>query len=176
MMISHGADDWDNALHNAAANNHMEMVKFIVLKCDGHWRSGQCWNDALYPSASRGPALYLPSANIRHTPSLGLCPNEGGHIEMVKFLISQGANKLNFALHGAAENDHTEVVDFLIAHGASWDGALQDTSSYGHMKMVDFVVSNYASHILHWEVEIRSAEERGNHEIVNFLIMNMNQV
>ena len=41
-----------------------------------------------------------------------------GHLEIVKFLVSIGAN-YNWAVRWAAKNGHLDVVKFLVEYGAN---------------------------------------------------------
>ena len=81
----------------------------------------------------------------------------GGHIEVVHFLVANGAD-VTGALHCAAYGGHIEVVRFLIANGAGVTGAFHWTAhGYKSLPLVD----GYKP--LHW------AAGGGHIEVVRFL-------
>lgn len=85
----------DYALHVACANGHLHIVEYLVLIHNADVKS-------LDDNAIIQASLY-------------------GHLEVVKFLISQGADvkaQNNFPVVWASRNGHLEVVKYLISQGA----------------------------------------------------------
>ena len=95
----------------------------------------------------------LKGANIHDTDFMGeehavRLAVEFGHVAVVKYLVSQGANIriLNdYPLKVAAYNGHLEVVKYLVSLGAdihtSDNFAVKMAARNGHSNVVDYLVS-----------------------------------
>jgi hypothetical protein len=67
-------------------------------------------------------------------------------LEIVKNLISLGANDLNDALYGASTCGRLEIVKYLISLGANGlNGALSRASDYGRLEVVEYL-NTFISH------------------------------
>ena len=77
---------------------------------------------------------------------------KSGDLEVVKYLVSQGANVTddnnNYAVQVASMNGHLEVIKYLVSQGAdvtsynNW--ALRYASKNGHLEVVKYLVSQGA--------------------------------
>ena len=62
---------------------------------------------------------------------------KGGHLDIVQYMISKGANNLNNALVGAAMGGQIDLINFLIEQGAdNLDSALRWAAAAGKIKAV----------------------------------------
>ena len=90
----------DTALCRAAGNNHLTVVRYLVL---------------------RGADMEIADTNGSN-PLLYACTY--GHLEVVRFLLEQGANRdkaSNYGitpLHEAARRGHIEIAKLLMVYGA----------------------------------------------------------
>jgi len=104
-----------------------------------------------------------------------------GNIEIVKFLVSRGADvKEQGLLHSAVDGGNIEIVKFLISRGADVkeQGLLHSAVDGGNIEIVKFLVSNGADINARardrdfWAREITPldmAEQRSNTEMVKYL-------
>ncbi len=100
-----------------------------------------------------------------------------GHLNVVKYLISAGANihgNSDAALIVASEYGQTEVVKYLISAGADIhavsDFALRLASINGHTEVVKYLISAGANIHAHSDEALISASENGHLDIVKYLI------
>ena len=123
-----------SALHLAAVEGHLNLVKFLVEQ----------------------------GAEVEVTNNDGFTPLHAaaakGYMEIVKFLVEQGAgievtsNDGSTPLHMAAENDHIEIVEFLVVkRGAQLEVTNNDgqtplcrAAMLGHTEVVRFLVDRGA--------------------------------
>ena len=70
-----------------------------------------------------------------------------GHLEVVKYLVGQGASdtSLLYALYRAVVGDHLEVVKYLVGQGASASSVLHYAAKGGHLEIVKYLVGQGAS-------------------------------
>lgn len=67
---------------------------------------------------------------------------QSAHYDLVKLLISKGADNWNWGMEGAAKGGHWDLVYFFIAKGADdWDWGLIHSSRGGHENLTDFFIS-----------------------------------
>jgi len=92
-----------------------------------------------------------------------------GDVEMVKFLVSKGAD-IDDSLRSAASAGHLEVVKFLVSTGANVDDPkpLNSAASAGHLEVVKYLVSKSdhfsGAFALHEAI-------RGDHlDVIDFLV------
>ena len=97
-----------------------------------------------------------------------------GHLEIVKYLVSQGANVCynnNIAVRYAAVNGHLEVVKYLVSQGANVrannDYAIRFASQFGHLEIVKYLVSQGADICIN---TVCNVSERGNLELIKYFV------
>ena len=93
----------------------------------------------------------LPDIQVEHAFAI-IQPAKNGHLEVVKYLVSQGADVIlygNFAVQYASMNGHIEVVKYLISQGANVrtenDFSTLYASDFGHLEIVKYLVSQGSS-------------------------------
>lgn len=105
------------------------------------------------------PNLYLDSCLA------GFC--EGGHKELVEFIISRGATYWDWGLASACRGGHPELVRFMISKGArDWNRGLQAACRGGHKYLVIFMITKGASC---WPWALRAALAGGHQEIAEWM-------
>lgn len=73
----------------------------------------------------------------------GAC--SGGHLEIVKFMISKGANNFNIGLYNACLDKHLDVIEFLVSKGANnWNLGLRGACEAGHLDIANLMISKGA--------------------------------
>ena len=100
-----------------------------------------------------------------------------GHLEVVKFLIENGANihaEDDYALRMSSSNGFTDIVKFLVEIGANIhaddDGALRWSSDNGNIEVVKFLIEKGADIHTDDDYALRWSSDNGNIEVVKFLI------
>ncbi len=74
----------------------------------------------------------------------GAC--EGGHMDIVRFLIEKGADQWDWGLSYACRGGHMEIVKLMIEKGCKWlNGGLSNACKHGHMNIVKFLIEKGAS-------------------------------
>jgi ankyrin repeat protein len=75
--------------------------------------------------------------------------SENGHLEVVKYLVENGADNINNPLRVSSENEHLSVVKYLVEKGAdihiSDDYPLRVSVDNGNIDMVKFFISSGAN-------------------------------
>jgi ankyrin repeat protein len=91
------------------------------------------------------------AVDINEKDKLMCCVSRYGHLQVVKYLVSQGANVhayANYAVRLASENGHLKVVKYLVSQEtdiqANNNQAVRWASEYGHLEVVKFLVSQGA--------------------------------
>ncbi|VVC31093.1 Putative transposase IS4/IS5 family,Ankyrin repeat-containing domain,Ankyrin repeat [Cinara cedri] len=137
------------ALHEAAEENQMEVVKFLVAN----------------------------GADVNARNNEGITPLRDvayeGHKEIAEFLVANGAkvnvadNKKVTPLHMAAYEGHEEIVKLLVANGADSNAADKDgdtplhlATKNGHKWIAEFLVANGAKVITHVD-DTKIAQQAG---------------
>lgn len=65
---------------------------------------------------------------------------KGGHMDIARFMMKNGAHCWNNALMGACEEGHMELVLMMIEKGANqWDWAYESACEGGHMEIVKLI-------------------------------------
>lgn len=124
LMIEKGATSWDLALYGAADQGHTLIVHFLLEKpiTDRSHAARLLMSNA----ARRGC-----KSNVEFAVSLGadgldqedweegmVRAIQGGHIDIVEFMISKGAKDWNNGLITAINNGYLDVVQLMISKGA----------------------------------------------------------
>ena len=104
---------------------------------------------------------------------------EMGHLDMVKFFVSRGADvnaKNNYGLKWASYQGHLEVVDYLVSIGADIhatdDNALILASQEGKIDVVKFLLKNGANVNAQCNEAIFLANHYKHYEVAYHLILN----
>jgi uncharacterized protein len=173
LAVYHGRNDirdllvaqgLDLELHEAAATGHLGRVKLLVEKYPSHAQSF---------SPDGFPVLALAAFM--------------GHLEVVEYLFSKGADVNAVAANGTGYNaitasvtgGHTKVVAWLLNHGANVNyrygpgyTPLLSAAANGHLEIVKLLVDHGAD--LHAKSDdgktaLSLAQERGHTAVADFL-------
>ncbi|CEP01704.1 unnamed protein product (mitochondrion) [Plasmodiophora brassicae] len=167
-LAGHGAEvntaSRDVPLVEAAANGHLDIVRFLVERAgaDVNFASAGCKAAALAAAAAPG------------------------HLDVVQWLIGHGADvnpdRGAVPIVEAAENGHVDVVRILLDKGARLDRSNDDgdcplivAAKAGHANVVELLclrgASMYAAagNVLCW-VAMQQAVERGHVDVVGALL------
>lgn len=125
-MISKNSENLNHGMACACAHGHLEIVKFLVsvgaddLNIGFKSACGQANLEIIEFLTSKG-------INTGTLNSELLLASSWGHTELMKLLISKGANNFNKALRCACRETNLEAVKLLISKGANdWNGALTE--------------------------------------------------
>jgi hypothetical protein len=110
FFISKGANDWIGALIGAARGGHLELVKHFIKLCEES-NIPINWNAVLYNT------IY------------------GNNLELIPYIISRGANDLNYAMALVIMShnirDKMKIINYLIKAGFNnWGYAITISEQY----------------------------------------------
>ena len=112
LMIDKGVRNFDNALYTAARGGHLNIIKYFIEKGAGDLKIGEF-------AAAGGHKIiidyllenrYVPISKINN---FLVHAADGGHLDLVKHLISLGATDFQSALDYARMGNQKEVTQYL---------------------------------------------------------------
>ena len=113
FLIGNGADDFDDALYEAAKAKNFPLVKEIVS--------------------------LLKNENI-HWNKVLLGASRGGIKEIIDYALNHGADYLSMAMLDAARGGHIDILEYLISKGAAdYIGALLEAISGGDIPTIQWL-------------------------------------
>ena len=96
----------------------------------------------------------------------GAC--QGGHHEIVQWMIDRGAKDWNWGLRCACRGGHPEVAQMMIDRGArNWNWGLQGACERGHRDMAQMMIDRGANN---WDVALGCACRGGHEELAQWMI------
>jgi len=174
-VFAETAEKDDLAVHQAVMKGHLEIVQFLFEKWDGldvnrHFQWA-CYSGQLQVAQS----LLEKGTNVndtagKYTALEGACI--GGYIEIIKFLLKNGALITdNRAFQAACKYGHFEIVKFLFDKGADIhsddESPLFHACLGGYIEIIRFLFENGAF-IAHKRM-FQAACKYGRIELVKFL-------
>ncbi|KAJ5758931.1 hypothetical protein N7520_006087 [Penicillium odoratum] len=202
LLLDHGANieahdinDW-TPLHSAVAEGHIDTVKLLLDKGADVSFPNISGIVPLYTAARKG-MIAMTRLLCEHGADINVstqshqwtplnAASDLGHVDVVKFLIGNGADMTIRTdhgwtpLHSAADSGHLEVVRILYENGADIETLnensmtpLYSAALQNHLKVVEFLLGNGANvnaqHDTGWTA-LNCAAEGGFVEVVNRLI------
>nr|XP_054753891.1 ankyrin-1-like [Lytechinus pictus] len=178
-------------LHGAAAEGHIEVMKYLIQKGSDVNRDDE---DGWTPFSAAVKNGHLEA--VKHLLRKGAVQKrydgmtplyiaaQAGHLDVVKLLISNGAdvNEVDdegmIALHAAARKGNIEIVKYLIQQGSdvSREGnngltPLNAAITEGHLKVVEFFMAKGAKCVSTESISPLYIATQYNHiEVVKFLV------
>lgn len=137
-----------SGVQKAAKYNYGDLVGYILYK---------------YPMAS---CNYLMNNGLYGAA-------QGGHLGLVYFFISKGAENWNHALACAAKGGHRNLVDFFLLKGSghsyffTFDAPLEYAAKAGHKDLVDLFISKGATD---WDRGLSAASLGGHRDLIDLFI------
>jgi hypothetical protein len=167
LMEEWGADNWDFALSYAAENNQEHLFQHIfqnkTCRLSNYSFYDVCVNNNANLISLLRPQLRLPGLN---SGLRGAC--EGGHQELVLWLINEGAVGWNQGLQGACSSGNQGLVDMMIEKGATaWNDGFLAACKSGHVNIVRQMIAKGAT-ALH--TGYKEACRNGHLDVVKHLI------
>lgn len=111
-----GANDWNYAVHHAANNNHIHIVRYCIDK-------GASLNEAMLGAVQGGHfqlVKYCVSKGANDwNNALQLAVMLKGSIQLVEYLVDKGANNWKEAIGRAKAFRREHIVKFLRARMTS---------------------------------------------------------
>lgn len=91
----------------------------------------------------------------------------GNHKDIIELMIQKGAD-INYGLRGAAESGNLELVNYMIKQGADdWDMGLIGASSGGNLELVKLMINKGADD---FDVALSEAAGGGHIDIVELML------
>ena len=150
LLAKYTTDKNEKFLHQCKEGN-MDIIKYMRHKGDNVLNIG-------LSDACEGK-LRLPG-NASHPL--------GGHMEIVQFLISKGANDWNNGLYYSCRGGHMDMVQLMIEKGADeWNVGFDGACEGGHMNIVQFMIEKGADE---WNWGLRYACYGGHMDIIHLMI------
>jgi hypothetical protein len=98
----------------------------------GHYTLEESYLSILYTSLS---TPFNPNKGLEEAA-------KNGHVDLVEYFVSQGANDWNLGMSGAALGGHMHLVKYFVSRGANdWNWTLLAAAEGGHMDIVEYFVS-----------------------------------
>lgn len=152
------ASDLGNELIRASANGDLERVKYLVINTSVDINYIYIVLSEEFRSYQQE---YIEIEGVDHSSTALSCAVEIGNLEMVKFLVNNGAN-INLltgedysALNYATKKGNLDIVKFLVSKGANINpdsgcppliSALEEEYPRAeHFEIVKFLISNRAN-------------------------------
>ena len=147
----------------------------IVNYYDNEWRANKIILGKRYNLWEKKTFEYLVSlgANISaHNDNAVIYASKNGHLDVVKYLVSMGANIRNadYAVISASMGGHLDVVKYLVSLGADKDCAVEWASMGGHLDVVKYLVSMRANIHADNNCAVRYASANGHLDVVKYLV------
>jgi hypothetical protein len=102
----------------------------------------------------------------------GAC--KGGHLDIVKLMISKGANDWNYGLRGACRGGHLDIVKLMISKGSegllNWNDGLYYACIGGHLDIVKIMISKGIEGLSDWNYGLYNACLGGHLGIIKLMI------
>jgi ankyrin repeat protein len=96
----------------------------------------------------------------------GAC--KGGHKDIIKLMILLGANDWNFGLYYACLNGYKDIIKLMISLGANeWNWGLQSACRGGHKDIIKLLILLGANN---WYLGLYHACEGGHKDIIKLMI------
>jgi ankyrin repeat protein len=135
LLISLGANGYNDALMKAAKGGHKEIIHFLIQKGANYWNHAMCraarygYKDLIDFFIEKGADSW--STGMKYAA-------KGGHKDIVDFFIMKGANNWDLAMGGAIRGGHKELVEFFIEKGArDLDSGMTIAIHEGHKEIVE---------------------------------------
>ncbi|MEM3858013.1 MAG: ankyrin repeat domain-containing protein [Candidatus Micrarchaeaceae archaeon] len=94
--------------------------------------------------------------------------SKGGNIDIMKLLISYGANNFNYALEGACRGEKVEAARFLLSYNVNdLFRSIYYACRSGNLELIKLLISKG---IKHWDQALYGACKNGNIENVKYLL------
>lgn len=114
-LVNKGADNLGDAFHKAVAHNYIEIVKYLL---------GKITKDIGSLNLALSLAAYM------------------GYIELVEYLILQGANDIDNALFNAINGNRLNICQFLIKFNVNLDQALLYATKRNRKEIISLLKLN----------------------------------
>lgn len=124
FFISKGANYWHLGLHSACISANLELVQFFASK------GADSWHHGLFEACA------AQRANLELVKFLvaKLVANGNDNVKQ---------KALNYAIYGACLNGRLDILKFLISNGANnWNSSYREACNGRHLEIVKFLVSN----------------------------------
>ena len=157
----------------AAGNGFLDTVKFFnSLEIERGIKESSRIDTALVAAAKGGHLHiieYLVSigANIRDEALIEASGK--GHLQVVKYLKYSLASCENQCAFLAAKNGHLEVVKYFISNGVNMSNYITYASEYGHLPVVKYLCESGANIHVNDNHAIQRAAINGHYEVVKYL-------
>lgn len=169
-------DDERAPMHEACQSGDLKMVNLIVSRYPEVYKSNL---KSGFLGACRGGNrdvvdFMLKKSKAQHLTTSTRVLNQGfriacekGHVELVRYLVSIGADDYNEALFHGCKSGNQELIDYLVSLGANnWNRALAGACKGGHLYLVKKFVDRGAK--VTNECIINALDEH-KYEIVEYL-------
>ena len=136
------------ALAVAIKHGYQDIIDYLMPQC----------NDFLHPpmyeAAKLSPVCWelinklidklITGQDYQDFWNSGLAgAGKGGNLQLVKFMISNGANDLNMCMCKAASRGHLSILEYLHDRGAYFTGVLDQAIIYNQKSAVEYLLKIY---------------------------------
>ena len=105
-------------------------------------------------------ALELGAGDLNYG-LIGAC--QGGHLDLITYLINRGADEWNSGLYGACLGQQSEIVKLMLTKGENLNTGLRYACESGHQSIITLMLDQGANN---WEDGLIGACEGGHVEIM----------
>ena len=175
------SNDDEYRLEQASQNGWIDLVEFLILNDSVDYYFGAITSAALgrdFRKAQEILKFLIKKNRDDHGEIEQYVLNDSlnnaayaGNRELIDYLISIGANNMNFGLYGATRAENEELINFFISKGADdWAGAILRAAKAGNEDLVYRFIYKLNGKPFNIEEALYNAAISGNKELVYYFI------
>lgn len=157
FFVKEGADDFLRGLESSASKGNLKLARYFLArgaKPTQNIFKLACGSGNLELVELLFSRLYVVNTRIDENEKIGGLNNglleaaSSGHLEVVKFLIEQGASNLNKALKKAAQYWKEDIVYFLLENGETdMNAGLIGAARSGNVNLTNLLLTYGADNV-----------------------------
>lgn len=151
FMIYEGATDFKEAIAQAIMNNHVKIVELLYDRVD-NFEEIDLDELGIFEAAENGNKdviEFLQSKDyVIHNVSILDSAAYGGHLDLVKYMVSLGTPISDIALENGIQSGNIELVKYFVEQGENdFNYILDVAAEYGHVEIAKYAIERGAANV-----------------------------